>query len=171
MSGYLPVSQFSILRRRFVARKGFLSSFSHRLSRCQTGKPQQTLASVVERSGTGLHSGVSATVRLLPARAGEGRYFALAGDWVTIPATIDHVVESQLCTTLRRGSTRISTVEHLMSALEGSGVDNVRIEIERGNEVFFTFLVSSSIGRFIHFDFNWNIFANYCFRTTALTKN
>ncbi|CAA6658632.1 unnamed protein product [Spirodela intermedia] len=89
-----------------------------------TGKPQQTLASIVERSGTGLHSGVSATVRLLPAKAGEGRYFALAGDWVTIPATIDHV-----------GICYNWYCEHLLSALEGSGVDNVRVEVEGGNEV------------------------------------
>lgn len=53
-----------------------------------------------------------------------------------IPATIDHAVESALCTTLvMEEGKRVRTVEHLLSALEGLGVDNCGIEIEGGDEV------------------------------------
>uniref|UniRef100_A0A1D1XG26 UDP-3-O-acyl-N-acetylglucosamine deacetylase n=2 Tax=Anthurium amnicola TaxID=1678845 RepID=A0A1D1XG26_9ARAE len=67
--------------------------------------------------------------------AGEGRYFSPGPGRPRIPATVDHVVESPLCTTLRRGAARVLTVEHLLSALEASGVDNARLEIDGGDEV------------------------------------
>ncbi|XP_078429481.1 putative UDP-3-O-acyl-N-acetylglucosamine deacetylase 1, mitochondrial isoform X2 [Wolffia australiana] len=117
----------ALARRKSPAFARNLTISKSPISWQQDERPQQTIASAVERSGVGLHSGVSATVRLIPARAGEGRYFVKAGDEVKIPASIDHVEESVLCTTLRRGSAKVSTVEHLMSALEGSGIDNVPI--------------------------------------------
>ncbi|WOL14189.1 putative UDP-3-O-acyl-N-acetylglucosamine deacetylase 2 [Canna indica] len=104
-----------------------------------TGRPQQTLASAVSRSGTALHSGDFTTARLVPAAAGEGRYFVACGSHsrsdTRIPASVGHVVESALCTTLCRDGARVRTVEHLMSALEACGVDNCRIEIDGGDEV------------------------------------
>ncbi|XP_072971672.1 probable UDP-3-O-acyl-N-acetylglucosamine deacetylase 1, mitochondrial isoform X3 [Typha angustifolia] len=102
-----------------------------------TGKPQQTLASAVSISGIGLHSGAATTARMLPAMAGEGRYFVSGarGQRSRIPATIDHAVDSPLCTTLCRGGARVRTVEHLLSALEACGVDNCRIEIDGGDEI------------------------------------
>lgn len=105
-----------------------------------SGKPQQTLASEAVRTGVGLHSGDPVTARLIPAAAGEGRYFELAGGGGSgprIPAAIGHVEESALCTTLvgEGGRARVRTVEHLLSALEACGVDNCRIEIDGGDEV------------------------------------
>lgn len=77
--------------------------------------------------------------------AGEGRFFLCgslgAGDHSLsrIPASIDSVSESALCTTLTGGAdrVRVRTVEHLLSALEASGVDNCGIQIVGGDEVGF----------------------------------
>ncbi len=104
-----------------------------------------------EHSGIGLHSGILTTVRVLPAAAGEGRYFVrvdLPGSPV-IPARVDAVRETTLSTELqvpkKNGSdaidgvpssenTSVRTVEHLLAALACSGVDDARIEID-GPEV------------------------------------
>lgn len=103
---------------------------------CQTARLQQTIATPVTRVGVGLHSGDRATVKLLPARADEGRYFVKELHHI-LPALVDHVTDSRLSTCLgsRDGSSAVHTVEHLMSALEGLGVDNCRIEISGGSEV------------------------------------
>jgi UDP-3-O-[3-hydroxymyristoyl] N-acetylglucosamine deacetylase len=98
-------------------------------------KRQRTLSRVVEITGDGLHSGVAATVRILPAPAESGFVFVrtdLGG--VEIPASHAHVRNSSLATTLARGSASVATVEHLLAALHGLGVDNARIEVE-GPEV------------------------------------
>ncbi|CAL0314903.1 unnamed protein product [Lupinus luteus] len=93
-----------------------------------TGGLQKTLAGCVERRGKGLHSGEVSTVRLCPAFAGEGRSFYFRSN--SIPALVDFAQASPLCTTLSKSGFRIRTVEHLLSALEASGVDNCRIEVE-----------------------------------------
>ncbi|KAF1863316.1 hypothetical protein Lal_00031316 [Lupinus albus] len=93
-----------------------------------TGRLQKTLAGCVERRGKGLHSGEVSTVRLCPGFAGEGRSFYFRSN--SIPASVDFAQVSPLCTTLSKSGFRIRTVEHLLSALEASGVDNCRIEVE-----------------------------------------
>lgn len=97
----------------------------------QTGRLQQTLAGCVERSGKTLHSGKVSTVRLCPGFAGQGRYFDFRSN--SIPASVEFVQVSPLCTSLCRDGFRIRTVEHLLSALEAAGVDNCRIEIENSD--------------------------------------
>ncbi|KAK9064597.1 hypothetical protein SSX86_015979 [Deinandra increscens subsp. villosa] len=92
-----------------------------------TGKQQQTIGDCIEKTGRSLHSGNQSTVRISPELAGTGRYFDFRS--VLIPASIDFAEESPLCTTLRKDEHTVRTVEHLLSALEGSGVDNCRIEI------------------------------------------
>jgi len=110
-----------------------------------------TLDRTFERSGIGLHSGILTTVRVLPAVAGQGRYFVrvdLPGSPV-IPARVDAVYETRLSTELRlltnssqsalndettERQASVRTVEHLLAALAGSGVDDARIEID-GPEV------------------------------------
>ncbi|XP_062110207.1 probable UDP-3-O-acyl-N-acetylglucosamine deacetylase 1, mitochondrial isoform X2 [Humulus lupulus] len=98
-----------------------------------TGMFQQTLAGYIERTGKTLHTGKVSTVKLWPGFAGEGRYFDFRSN--VIPASIDYATESPLCTTLCKDGYRISTVEHLLSALEAMGVDNCRIEIENSDPV------------------------------------
>lgn len=92
---------------------------------------QTTLASTVERQGVGLHSGATTAVLLHPAEPGQGRYFVrtdLPGQPV-VPATLEAVNPTMLSTELRQGEASVRTVEHLLAALVGLGIDNVRIEI------------------------------------------
>lgn len=98
---------------------------------------QVTLARTTEFRGVGLHSGAPARLVLRPAPAGHGIVFVrtdLDGD-ARIPARWDAVVPSRLCTMVRNdaGAT-VSTIEHLMAALAGTGVHNLLAELD-GPEV------------------------------------
>jgi UDP-3-O-[3-hydroxymyristoyl] N-acetylglucosamine deacetylase len=97
---------------------------------------QHTLAAEINLSGVGLHSGVNTHVRLLPAAAHEGRYFVRVDlpEQPIIPAKVEAVSQTVLSTQLGFGTSIVGTVEHLLAALAGSGVDNARIEID-GKEV------------------------------------
>ena len=97
---------------------------------------QRTLRRPASCEGVGLHSGARVTLRVLPAPIDSGVSFVrsdLPGRPV-IPARAELVVDTALATTLGRGSARVATVEHLLSALAGSGIDNARIELD-GPEV------------------------------------
>lgn len=97
---------------------------------------QHTLAAQITQTGVGLHSGVSTQVRILPAEAGSGRYFVRVDlpDLPIIPAQVAAVSHTVLSTQLGKGEVYVRTVEHLLAALSGMGVDNARIEID-GPEV------------------------------------
>ena len=101
--------------------------FPHSPWLLQTGKFQQTIANCIEKTGKALHSGNLTAVKILPEFAGEGRFFDF--DSKFIPASIDFAQESPLCTKLCKDGYTVQTVEHLLSALEATGVDNCRIEI------------------------------------------
>ena len=95
-----------------------------------------TIKAEFRLSGTGLHSGVTTQIRVLPATVGEGRYFVrvdLPGT-PKIPATVAAVRQTTLSTELANEGASVRTVEHLLAALAGSGIDNARIEID-GAEV------------------------------------
>lgn len=97
---------------------------------------QHTLAHQFERSGIGLHSGLSVQVKVQPAEPEEGRYFVrvdLPGQ-PRIPARIDCVGQTVLSTELISDRATVRTVEHLLAALAGMGVDQARIELD-GPEV------------------------------------
>lgn len=97
---------------------------------------EQTLASGFERSGIGLHSGIPVSVRVLPEQPGRGRYFVRVDqpDQPQIPAQIAQVGQTLLSTELAVGDATVRTVEHLLAALVGTGIDNARIELD-GAEV------------------------------------
>ena len=97
---------------------------------------QHTLAAQIIQTGVGLHSGVSTQVRILPAEPGSGRYFVRVDlpDLPIIPAQVAAVSHTVLSTQLGKGEVSVRTVEHLLAALSGMGVDNARIEID-GPEV------------------------------------
>jgi UDP-3-O-[3-hydroxymyristoyl] N-acetylglucosamine deacetylase len=97
---------------------------------------QQTLAAEITQTGVGLHTGVNVEVRILPAEAGSGRYFVRVdlSDTPIIPAQVAAVNQTVLSTQLGKAEASIRTVEHLLAALAGMGVDNARIEIN-GPEV------------------------------------
>ena len=102
---------------------------------CETDfawKPQTTLRHAIGASGVGLHTGVRSTIRLKPAAADTGVVFVRTdtSDPVTIPATLPHVVDTRFATSVGREGVQVSTIEHLMSALSGIGVDNVIVEID-----------------------------------------
>lgn len=95
---------------------------------------QRTLARPVELEGLGLHTGATARLRLLPAEAGSGLVFVRGEGGAVLPASWQLLQGGSLSTTLSRGDARIMTVEHLLSALHGLGIDNARLEID-GPEV------------------------------------
>jgi UDP-3-O-[3-hydroxymyristoyl] N-acetylglucosamine deacetylase len=99
--------------------------------------------------GIGLHSGAAVSMRFVPAETGSGIVFHRADIGVTIPARYDYVVDTQLSTTLGIGEHRIGLVEHVMAALAGLGVDDVRVEVNGpelpildGSAAEFAFLLS-----------------------------
>ncbi|MBK6313488.1 MAG: UDP-3-O-acyl-N-acetylglucosamine deacetylase [Blastocatellia bacterium] len=96
---------------------------------------QTTLGRAVEVAGVGLHTGNQVAVRLTPAPAFTGFVFRRTdlGDF-DVPAAPHAVARVSYATTLMRQGVMVSTVEHLLAALVGSGVDNCIIEID-GMEV------------------------------------
>ncbi len=92
---------------------------------------QTTLGESVRFSGAGVHSGKPATIVLHPAEADRGVVFVRTdGEEVEIAARYDNVVATELCTMIGIGGRTVATIEHLMAALAGSGVDNVVVEID-----------------------------------------
>jgi len=97
---------------------------------------QKTVKKEISITGIGLHSGALARVSIAPASADHGIVFTrgdLPGS-ASIPAHFSHVVSTQLATTLGIGKAQVSTVEHLLAALHGTGIDNAKIEVS-GPEV------------------------------------
>lgn len=97
---------------------------------------QRTLGAEFVRLGVGLHTGIPVQVRVLPAAAGQGRYFVRV-DQPGAPVVKAHIAavrQTQLSTELVQGKAMVRTVEHLLAALAALGVDNARIEID-GPEV------------------------------------
>ncbi|MDX8383941.1 MAG: UDP-3-O-acyl-N-acetylglucosamine deacetylase [Ghiorsea sp.] len=95
---------------------------------------QRTLDHAIRCSGIGLHSGRKIELVLHPAEVDTGIVFVRSDLGVEIKGHVDSVVDTRLCTTIGSGEAKIATIEHIMSALAGLGVDNVRIEVN-GAEV------------------------------------
>ena len=96
---------------------------------------QRTLASKINASGVGLHTGKKVSLTLMPAKADAGIVFIRTDiDSNPIKASFDNVNDTRLQTSLSNNEVRISTVEHLLSALAGLGIDNATIQLD-GPEV------------------------------------
>ena len=95
---------------------------------------QRTLDHSIRCSGIGLHSGRKIDLVLHPAAEDSGITFVRSDLGVEIPARAESVTDTRLCTTIGVGDAHVSTIEHLLSALAGLGVDNARIEVS-GPEV------------------------------------
>ncbi|OLC18822.1 MAG: UDP-3-O-[3-hydroxymyristoyl] N-acetylglucosamine deacetylase [Deltaproteobacteria bacterium 13_1_20CM_2_69_21] len=93
---------------------------------------QRTFKQRAALSGIGLHSGAAVRLTLAPAPIDSGLVFIRDG--VEIPARSEFVIDTTLNTSLGRRNVRIGTVEHLLAALAGCGIDNACIEVE-GPEV------------------------------------
>jgi UDP-3-O-[3-hydroxymyristoyl] N-acetylglucosamine deacetylase/3-hydroxyacyl-[acyl-carrier-protein] dehydratase len=108
---------------------GFIKQF------CIMSHFQKTLKSEVSASGVSLHSGQEVCIRLLPAPEGHGIVFKRTdlGEDFSIPAHVSYAGEFVRNTTLRCDQGQVSTVEHVLSALRGLGVDNALV-ILNGDE-------------------------------------
>jgi len=98
---------------------------------------QRTLKKEISCVGIGLHSGVKVKLVLKPAAPGHGiklQRIQAGKVLTTIPALSEYVVDTSLATSLGRDGHSIGTVEHLLSAFSGLGVDNVLVEVH-GPEV------------------------------------
>jgi UDP-3-O-[3-hydroxymyristoyl] N-acetylglucosamine deacetylase len=103
----------------------------------QTPIFQRTLNAAIHCTGIGLHKGEAAALVLRPAPVDTGILFRRLGGPngpVEIPAHWENSAETALCTVLRHGGTEILTIEHLMAALAGCGIDNCVVEV-KGAEV------------------------------------
>ena len=95
-----------------------------------------TVAEAFSCSGVGLHSGVLTTVQVLPTTLGKGRYFVRVDlpEKPMIPVQLESVLSTTLSTELGTSEASVRTVEHLLAALTGMGINHARIEID-GPEV------------------------------------
>src|SRR5215472_10215656 len=92
---------------------------------------EQTIAGPIEFTGSGLHTGETATLRILPAPAGKGIVFRRVDlDNFELRADVGSVARVAYATTLMSRGVWISTVEHLLSALYGVGIDNAYVELD-----------------------------------------
>jgi UDP-3-O-[3-hydroxymyristoyl] N-acetylglucosamine deacetylase len=92
---------------------------------------QRTLKNAIRATGVGLHTGKKVLMVLRPAPANHGIWFRRTDldEPVDIPARAENVSETTLGTTIVHDGARVSTVEHLLSALAGLGIDNAIIEL------------------------------------------
>ena len=114
---------------------------------------QRTLKNVIRATGVGLHTGEKVYLTLRPAAPDTGIVFRRTdlAQPVDIPATPLNVGDTQLSTTLIKDGVRISTVEHLLSAFAGLGIDNAYVDVSAaevpimdGSAGPFVFLIQSA---------------------------
>ena len=114
---------------------------------------QRTLKNVIRATGVGLHTGEKVFLTLRPAAVDTGVVFRRVDldPVVELSAKPDRVGDTRLSTALQEGAVSVSTVEHLMSALAGLGIDNVYVEltcaevpIMDGSAAPFVFLIQSA---------------------------
>jgi UDP-3-O-[3-hydroxymyristoyl] N-acetylglucosamine deacetylase len=92
---------------------------------------QRTLKNIIRATGVGLHTGEKVYLTLKPAPVDSGIVFQRVDldPQVTVPARPENVSDTRLSTTLEKDGVKISTVEHLMSAFAGLGIDNALVEL------------------------------------------
>jgi UDP-3-O-[3-hydroxymyristoyl] N-acetylglucosamine deacetylase len=91
---------------------------------------QHTIRKTVSLEGVGLHSGKTVRVTLSPGPADSGIVFRVGERGEPIPAAPESVVDSHYATTIGRNGARIQTVEHLMAAAAGLGIDNLQVSVD-----------------------------------------
>ena len=93
---------------------------------------QKTLTSPITFKGKGLHTGLNVTMTINPADENTGIVFKRIdlADAPQLPALSDYVTDTSRGTTIEKNGVKVSTIEHVMAALWGSGVDNALIEID-----------------------------------------
>ncbi len=114
---------------------------------------QRTPKKVIQATGVGLHSGDKVLLTLRPAPINTGIIFRRTdlSPVVEIPASYEHVCDTTLCTSLQHQGVKVATVEHLLSALAGLGIDNAYVDVNAaeipimdGSAAPFVFLIQSA---------------------------
>ena len=114
---------------------------------------QRTIKSIVKTVGIGVHSGRKIELTLRPAAPGTGIVFSRVDlpTPVDIPATATSIGDTRLASVLQKDGVRVSTVEHLMSACAGLGIDNLYVDVTAeeipimdGSAATFVFLIQSA---------------------------
>jgi UDP-3-O-[3-hydroxymyristoyl] N-acetylglucosamine deacetylase len=114
---------------------------------------QRTIKSIVKTVGIGIHSGRKVELTLRPAGPDTGIVFTRVDlpQPVEIPARADSIGDTRLASVLQREGARVSTVEHLMSACAGLGIDNMYVDVTAeeipimdGSAASFVFLIQSA---------------------------
>jgi len=114
---------------------------------------QRTLKQIARAVGIGLHSGTKVQLALRPAAADTGVVFRRVDvdPPVDIPLRPQNVVDTRMATTIGRGDVRVATIEHLMSALAGLGIDNCYVDVDApeipimdGSAASFVFLIQAA---------------------------
>jgi len=114
---------------------------------------QRTLKNVIRATGVGIHTGQKVYMSLRPAAVNTGIIFRRTDldPAVEVPALVAHVGDTRMNTTLERDGVRVSTVEHLLSAFAGMGVDNAYVDLSNaevpimdGSAGPFVFLIQSA---------------------------
>lgn len=118
-----------------------------------TSTSQRTLKNVIRATGIGLHTGARVRLTLRPAPVDHGVVFLRTdlSPAVRLPARLERVGCTNLATTLAAGDVRIATVEHLLAAFAGLGIDNALVEVDApelpimdGSAGPFVFLIQSA---------------------------
>ena len=114
---------------------------------------QRTLKQIARAVGIGLHSGTKVHLALRPAAADTGVVFRRVDvdPPVDIPLMPENVVDTRMATTIGRGDVKVATIEHLMSALAGLGIDNCYVDVDApeipimdGSAASFVFLIQAA---------------------------
>lgn len=91
---------------------------------------QKTIKNPVEIVGIGLHKGVSVRMVLEPLPSDYGIIFHRSDLGISIPLSADNIIDTTLATVLGKGEARVSTIEHLLSAIHAYGIDNIKIILD-----------------------------------------
>jgi len=114
---------------------------------------QRTLKSLIRASGVGLHSGLKVNMTLRPAAPDTGIVFRRVDldEVVDLPASALMVGDTRMCSCLERDGVKVGTIEHLMSAFAGLGIDNAFVDLDAaevpildGSASPFVFLIQSA---------------------------
>ncbi|APX93620.1 UDP-3-O-[3-hydroxymyristoyl] N-acetylglucosamine deacetylase [Halomonas sp. 1513] len=114
---------------------------------------QRTLKNTIRATGVGLHSGEKVYLTLRPAPPNTGIIFVRTDlePQVMIPARAENVTDTTMCTALSQDGVKVATVEHLMSAFAGLGIDNAFVDVSApevpimdGSAGPFVFLIQSA---------------------------
>ena len=91
---------------------------------------QRTIKKSIEVVGVGLHKGVPVKMRLEPLNDDSGIIFYRSDEGITIPLSIENVVDTKMATVIGKEDVVISTIEHLLSAIYAYGIDNLRVVLD-----------------------------------------